>query len=113
MSKSPYNKSPHKLTRHEARRAQHMFFNLNMRVRSIARRMHLAESSVHAAVHGEISAEQPRKPTMQIVAHIQAPEEVLAERDRRKELQRQSIVSALCGDPLPGYSALDQRTSSL
>jgi hypothetical protein len=39
------------------------------------------------------------------------PQDVLADRSRREQLkwQDRDMTAALCGDPLPGYSALDQR----
>lgn len=40
---------------------------------------------------------------------IEIPDEVLVDRDRRRDLTHQSITSALAGDPLPGMSALDRR----
>ena len=36
----------------------------------------------------------------------------LAERDRRLSKRHSSLTAALCGDPLPGLSALDRRTSA-
>lgn len=32
----------------------------------------------------------------------------MIERDRRAQLRPRSITAAICGDPLPGYSALDR-----
>jgi hypothetical protein len=37
------------------------------------------------------------------------PPEVLADRDRRRDLQPQDYTAEFFGDPLPGYSALDRR----
>lgn len=37
------------------------------------------------------------------------PPEVLADRDRRYELHHRDYTAAFFGDPLPGYSALEQR----
>lgn len=38
------------------------------------------------------------------------PQHLIDERDRRSELQRTvSLTATLCGDPLPGYSALDRK----
>jgi len=42
------------------------------------------------------------------VIKIHIPADVLAERTRRIELSHASVTAALCGDPLPGYSALDK-----
>jgi hypothetical protein len=39
------------------------------------------------------------------------PPEVIDERNRRLGTPYQSIVAAMCGDPLPGYSALDRRAN--
>lgn len=43
------------------------------------------------------------------VTKIEVPADVLADRDRRLSLAPRSIIAAIAGDPLPGYSALDQR----
>jgi hypothetical protein len=40
---------------------------------------------------------------------VEPPPEVLADRDARASLLPASPTQALCGDPLPGYSALDRR----
>ena len=42
-------------------------------------------------------------------AGITIPDEVLSDRDRRMDLSPRDLSAALCGDPLPGYSALDRR----
>ena len=42
------------------------------------------------------------------VFKIHIPPEVLAEKAVRIELEHASVTAALCGDPLPGYSALDR-----
>lgn len=36
------------------------------------------------------------------------PDDVLAERAKRIELEHTSVTAALMGDPLPGFSALDK-----
>lgn len=41
-------------------------------------------------------------------SNFQVPPAVLEDRSRRRELEHQSLTSAFFGDPLPGYSALDQ-----
>jgi hypothetical protein len=41
------------------------------------------------------------------VTPVEVPPEVLADRDRRMSLAPRSIVAAIAGDPLPGYSALE------
>lgn len=43
------------------------------------------------------------------VTPVEVPPEVLADRDRRMRLARRSIVAAIAGDALPGFSALEQR----
>jgi hypothetical protein len=40
---------------------------------------------------------------------VDVPSEVIADRDRRMSLGPRSIVAAIAGDPLPGYSALERR----
>lgn len=42
-------------------------------------------------------------------AGMHVPPEVLAERDRRRELVPRDLTAAFFGDPLPGYSALERR----
>lgn len=42
-------------------------------------------------------------------ARIVIPADVLADRDRRAALEPVSITAAVCGDPPPGRSALDQK----
>jgi hypothetical protein len=37
---------------------------------------------------------------------LEIPQEVLDDRDRRRDLEPQSITASQFGDPLPGYSAL-------
>lgn len=37
------------------------------------------------------------------------PRGVLRERAEREQLAPRSLTAALCGDPLPGYSALERR----
>ena len=39
---------------------------------------------------------------------IKIPAHVLLERERRRSLEHASVGAFLCGDPLPGYSALDR-----
>lgn len=57
---------------------------------------------------------KPRQATANFVASVQSiPAEVIADRDRRMALERSTVTATCCGDPLPGYSALDQRTSPL
>ena len=54
---------------------------------------------------------QPRAPAIQDHrVDVEPPPEVLAERDQRMCLFHTSPTQALCGDPLPGYSALDRRS---
>jgi len=46
-----------------------------------------------------------------VTVERRVPDEVLAERDRRQALEPINLTAAFCGDPLPGYSALDRRQS--
>lgn len=46
----------------------------------------------------------PRDPVRQIADPV-----AIADRDARRSLEHRSLTSALFGDPLPGYSALDLR----
>lgn len=43
-----------------------------------------------------------------VVIRERVPADVAADRDHRLAMQR-DITSAVCGDPLPGYSALDRQ----
>ena len=40
---------------------------------------------------------------------LAVPTEVIADRDRRAGLMPRDLVGWICGDPLPGYSALERR----
>lgn len=42
-------------------------------------------------------------------AIIRPSAELIAERDRRLSQMPRDLTAALCGDPLPGYSALERR----
>ena len=42
------------------------------------------------------------------VMATRAPDEVLAELEARLKLKPASLTAYFCGDPLPGYSALDR-----
>lgn len=55
---------------------------------------------------------QPRKPytpAANVVTFEKAPMELFAERAIRQKLEHRDLTGAFFGDPLPGYSALDQR----
>lgn len=43
------------------------------------------------------------------VPPIIIPPEVLEDRDHRSDLAPRNLTAAFCGDPLPGYSALERR----
>jgi hypothetical protein len=51
----------------------------------------------------------PNTPNPYVMARLSIPQHVLDERERRRELEHTSVTAAFCGDPLPGYSALDRR----
>ena len=51
------------------------------------------------------TGENPAEP----IRAVEIPIEVIAERERRLALQPRDLSAALCGDPLPGYSALERR----
>lgn len=38
-----------------------------------------------------------------------APAELFTERQKRQRLEHRDLTGAFCGDPLPGYSALDRK----
>lgn len=48
-------------------------------------------------------------PSVFLSAQISIPDGVLIDRDRRAQLEHESLTAALLGDPLPGRSALDRR----
>jgi len=50
-----------------------------------------------------------RRPEIDHVRMIDVPPDALAERDRRAQVPPRDLTAAVCGDPLPGYSALDRR----
>lgn len=53
-----------------------------------------------------------KHPSFNIVTpdeRVTIPEQVLFDRERRRELSHPSFTAAWQGDPLPGYSALDRR----
>jgi hypothetical protein len=43
------------------------------------------------------------------IVPLEIPPEVDVDRDRSARLWHHDLTSALCGDPLPGYSALERR----
>jgi hypothetical protein len=43
------------------------------------------------------------------VTRLEVSARVLADRDRRRELEPRDLTARLCGDPKPGLSALDLR----
>lgn len=48
-------------------------------------------------------------PLYRMITSLSVPSQVWADRERRCALEPATITAALCGDPLPGYSALDRR----
>lgn len=46
-------------------------------------------------------------------AGFKAPHEVLVEAHSRRALTHLSLTARICGDPLPGYSALDRKTPNV
>lgn len=60
----------------------------------------------------EPARKTPRARIKNQVHHVQQiPREVIAERNRAALLGHPSVTSVLCGDPLPGRSALDRLKS--
>lgn len=98
-----------RLTAEQAKQARE-FYSFGARIRSIARKLRASEDAVSDAIFGAPPA--ARRAQIQASQTVRPPAEVLAERDRRKSLERQSLTAIFCGDPLPGESALDQRTAS-
>lgn len=69
------------------------------------------EDHVRRKSHYRLPPEELKRPPTHIenkARTIYVPPQVLADRDRRLELE-QSTTAALCGDPLPGYSMLDRQ----
>jgi len=58
---------------------------------------------------GALTMRVNRKPDV-VVAPPPVPQQVIADRDRRAALAPRSLIAALAGDPLPGYSALERRS---
>lgn len=57
----------------------------------------------------EAARGQPREGRQNIrMANVRAPERVLIDARRRANLDHPTLTALLCGDPLPGYSALDR-----
>lgn len=50
----------------------------------------------------------PRHSIIQPVQRVNPSDSALLDRDRRAALKHGSVTALFCGDPLPGYSALDQ-----
>jgi hypothetical protein len=67
--------------------------------REIARVLGRRLSSVCDRLNGKPSPAPPRV----------VPDEVRAEHAHRAALAPRDLTAAICGDPLPGYSALDKR----
>jgi hypothetical protein len=81
------------------RRAQHRR-NVVIRKEVIAKR-----AAMRARVRPNMKAPHV------VTAFERAPPEVLRERDERETAkERRTLAQILLGDPIPGYSALDQRT---
>lgn len=54
----------------------------------------------------------PRQQRERVEPRYEPSAELLAERDERYRLSPRSLTAFLCGDPPPGYSALDRRRSA-
>lgn len=64
----------------------------------------------YEAVHNRFNGRGPTFGSMQQSTPRQAPAELLAERERRREAANHMTQTAVFfGDPPPGYSALDKR----
>ena len=72
-------------------------------VRAYQQRRRLAKRAGNVELQTRAPAIQDHR------VEIEPPPAVLAERDQRMCLFHSSPTQALCGDPLPGYSALDRR----
>ena len=49
-------------------------------------------------------------PSLLVQERVEIPKEVLLDRERRLAASPKDLTAMLCGDPLPGQSALDCRT---
>jgi hypothetical protein len=63
-------------------------------------------------LQGRAHREKNRVPQAphRVVAPIITPQHVWAEAEHRRRLSRRTLTAEFCGDPLPGYSALDRRS---
>lgn len=52
---------------------------------------------------------KPTTPIIQVDPRPRVCKQALAERAARRDLEHRDLTGAFFGDPLPGYSALDQR----
>lgn len=106
----------------EARNLRHRGYNF----RQIARGMNVHPETIHRAIDAKYRKYRQQKinearsrreagaPKISLLLRnepsdrVTVPIALIVERDYRVNLPR-SITSMLCGDPAPGYSALDRR----
>ena len=77
----------------------------------IAKKIGRTYSSVYQRLHlyGPLFQGTRAGNTAEQSGYGRPPDEVLAEREYRERLPHRDLTAAVCGDPKPGYSALDRR----
>jgi hypothetical protein len=66
----------------------------------------------YGAAYNKLVTEPGSQPSGHNVGSIRVADELIAERDRRREAAaRRTITQEIFGDPPPGYSALDRSSS--
>jgi predicted transcriptional regulator len=80
--------------------AQHQNYN------AVAKIMDRSPSTVGEQLQGLRGARRLERVNK---AETTVPADVLADRERRRNLDHRDYTSAFFGDPLPGYSALERR----
>ncbi len=84
-----------------------------MNPRAIARKMGVSEPAVRRSLGLEVYCTDYRKDPLsaqfQLGRNVEVPAYVIDERERRSALEPRDFTAAQMGDPLPGYSALDQK----
>lgn len=91
-------------TENEMRRARQLYRTLH-EYGAVARVLNRSPETVRRHLKGLEDARSERV----IVRAEKAPQAVLDERNERLARSHGSLTSRFFGDPLPGYSALDQR----
>ena len=112
----PWNSRQRKTSSHDEAILELWKAGLNRR--QIAERLDLQESEKHV---NRVITRARRDKDKRAISHgrkpdsrlefFAIPDEVIAERERRQLAAHRDLTSAICGDPLPGFSALDRRVA--